>query len=598
MLTWQHLLDFKANEYEEAADGWGEVSNRARAARDSVRSAMLAKLRDTQTSGAAQAAIHDLDQLCRNFQYIHAECGLIRTALNGFATEITGAQKNLKAALSEAQQLGFTVKPDGSVEYPMPTAVPFAPRSGNTKSTPPVLALPAGGESVDSNKRKAEDIAERIGAALRGAFEADTRYRSALSKLKAPRGVQVNDAVWADAGQDTKDVQKSAGRYLRKSDIPKGRPPAENKKWWNGLSQEERDQYVALYPASVGALDGLPATVRDEANRVVLAEAHGTTTIQLENWLKKEPDRYQTYISPYTGYRVKNGLVETAEWEKWDEEKRRIEGRLKGMESIQSRFAASEKSGRPAAYLIGFDNDGPGHAAISIGNPDTADNVVTFVPGTGANLSTVEDNVQRAEILQQRARFASPGSNTASIMWMGYDAPQDLGAAEDKKYADNARGPLSSFLTGIAAANGGNVNSTVLGHSYGTLVAGETMRDHPGLPVDNAILVGSPGIGVDHAKDLNIPPERVWAATAKNDPINLVPPQEGAFSILNPMAYKRLFDDHSILYGVDPASDDFGGKTFKVADGDPVDSPDFPAHSQYWENESLEKMGDIVTGRQ
>ncbi|MFI1285037.1 alpha/beta hydrolase [Streptomyces sp. NPDC020858] len=37
---------------------------------------------------------------------------------------------------------------------------------------------------------------------------------------------------------------------------------------------------------------------------------------------------------------------------------------------------------------------------------------------------------------------------------------------------------------------------TVLGHSYGTLVAGKALTEHSDLPVDNVIFVGSPGVGM------------------------------------------------------------------------------------------------------
>ncbi|MFE7318481.1 alpha/beta hydrolase [Streptomyces sp. NPDC057555] len=558
---------------------------------------MLAKLRYTQSGAAANAALGSLERLSRNFQYIHTECGLIRAALNGFAAELAGPQRKLKVALDEAQQLGFTVQPDGSVQYPVSTVVPLAPSSGNAKPDTPALFLPGQRTGEDSNKSKAEDIAWRIGAAVREAAAVDERYRSVLAKLKATRGLTVDDAVWADAGQDLKDVRKAAGGFLKESDIPNGKSPADNKKWWESLSQEEREEYSALYPASVGALDGLPAQVRDEANRVVLAETHGATQLQLNNWLKREPDQYQPYISPITGLEVKGAMVETEAWKKWRERKGELEGRLKGMEDIQLRFNAFEEGGRPPAYLLGFSNKNLGRTVLSIGNPDTADNVVTYVPGTGANLSSIDGDVQRAEALQERAEYVDPSRKTASIVWLGYDAPQSIvGDAMEREFADNARTPLSNFLTGIDVAHDGSVNSTVLGHSYGTLVAGETMRDHPDLPVDNAILVGSPGVGVDHAKDLNIPPDRVWAATAKNDLINLAPPQEGALSILNPMAYKRFFDDHSTLYGCDPATDDFGGKTFQVPDGDPPGLGGIPAHSQYWDRKPLSEMAKIVTG--
>ncbi len=124
------------------------------------------------------------------------------------------------------------------------------------------------------------------------------------------------------------------------------------------------------------------------------------------------------------------------------------------------------------------------------------------------------------------------------------------------------------------------------------------MRDHPNLPVDNAILVGSPGTGVNHAKDLNIPADHVWAATAQNDLVNMAPPQAGDLAPLNPNEYRRLFDDHSAMYGTDPTSDEYGGRTFKVGNGH-LPGWHFkamPAHSQYWEGDSLDNMAEIVTG--
>ncbi|MGW7249581.1 alpha/beta hydrolase [Streptomyces decoyicus] len=616
MITWRDLQNFKAEPYQGAADGWGEVSNRARAAKDRVEQEMLAKLRDTQTGTTAKEALAALNQLSRNFQYVHAECGLIRAALNSFASGIAAPQRKLKHALEEAHHLGFTVKPDGSVQYPAPA--PLAPEQGtatpisdapalllpnNTQGTassgPPALFLPDKTPTIaNPNKVKAEGIANRIASAVREAAEVDARYQSILGRLKTTRGLKVDNATWADAARDLREVQKATGNYRKESEIPRGKSPADNKKWWESLTQEERDEYTSLYPASVGALDGLPATVRDEANRVVLAETHGEARQQLNNWLKNEPARYQAYISPYTGYVVKGARVETEAWEKWNEKKKELEGRLEGMKAIESRFNASEAADRPPAYLLGFDNKNRGHAILAIGNPDTADNVATYVPGTYATLNSVNEDIRRAELLQHRAGLSDLSRKTSSIMWLGYDAPQSIaGDAMDPKFADSARNPLRDFLSGIDTVYDGNVNSTVLGHSYGTLVAGETLRDNPELPVDNAIFVGSPGVGVDQATDLKIPADHVWSATAKNDLINLAPPAAGPASILNPMAYKRLFDDHSILYGVDPTSDDFGGRTFKVPDGDaPRWNGEMPAHSQYWEDEPLKHMGNIVTG--
>ncbi|WP_030985997.1 alpha/beta hydrolase [Streptomyces sp. NRRL S-1813] len=629
MITWRDLQNFKAEPYQGAADGWGEVSNRARAAKDRVEQEMLAKLRDTQTGTTAKEALAALNQLSRNFQYVHAECGLIRAALNSFASGIAAPQRKLKHALEEAHQLGFTVKPDGSVQYPASvslgleqgtaTPTPDSPAlllPNNTQETahagPPALLLPNNTQgtansgppalflpdktpgTANPNKVKAEDIASRIASAVRDAAEVDARYRSVLGKLKTSRSLKVDDATWADAAQDLKFVRKAAGEFIKEGDIPKGKSPVDNKKWWESLTQEQQDEYAALYPARIGALDGLPTTTRDDANRVVLAETHGTAQLQLKDWLNKEPDRYLPYISQFTGREIEGARVENPEWRKWNENKEELEGRLDGMSKIQSRCNDSAINGSPPAYLLGFDNQNLGHAIVSIGNPDTADNVATYVPGTGAKLSSIKADLDRADMLYDTAKTADSHRKTASVLWLGYDAPQDVFTdARHAKYADAAGVPLRDFLTGIDTAHGGNVNSTLLGHSYGTLVAGKTMRTHPDLPVDNAIFVGSPGVGVDHAKDLNIPADHVWSATAKNDPINLAPPLVGELPILD---NTKLFDDHSILYGCDPTTEDFGGKTFAVADGDPPKwNGDMPAHSQYWEGKSLRHMTSVVT---
>lgn len=609
-MTWQHLKDLKRSEYEEAADGWGDVSSRAYSAKERVENEMLAKLRDTQEGQTAEAALGDLGRLARNFQYIHAECGLIRTALNAFAAEVTAPQSQLKAALEDAQALGFTVHQDGSVSYPAgesasPYLKPIEAGTATPRTGSPLLPGASGGLVINPNKSKAEAIAERISAACRTAAEIDSRYRTTLSELKAERGLRVDDAVWADAAKDLQHARDAAGKYLRDSDIPHGKSPAENAAWWNGLSQEQRDEYISLYPSSVGALDGIPSEIRDTANRVVLAETHGTAQAELDAWRGKEPPRYEKYISPITGREVKGAEIESKAWKEWDEKRKETEGRLNGMQKIQDRLTESEAGHRPEGYLLGFDNSKLGKAIVSIGNPDTADNVVTYVPGTGSNLSGIGGDLIRTEDLQKTATRTGNGQQTASILWLGYDAPQDvLTDATSDSYANSAKEPLSRFLSGIDTAHtDGPVNSTVLGHSYGTLVAGKALAGHPDLPVDNVIFVGSPGVGVDHAKDLGVAPDHVWSAVAENDLINLAPsPNAVAGGLLGPLwppGVIELLDDHSILYGTDPTTDDFGGRTFDVAPGRaPGSDGPMPAHSQYWEGKSLERMAGIVTGQE
>ncbi|MFB7170936.1 alpha/beta hydrolase [Streptomyces sp. NPDC056254] len=320
--------------------------------------------------------------------------------------------------------------------------------------------------------------------------------------------------------------------------------------------------------------------------------------MEYDAWLKKEPEHYRPYISPITGREVKGAMVPTEEWKKWDEKRKEIEGGYQGMDAIQKRFDTyTSESSRP--YLLGFDGKDMGRAVVAIGNPDTADNVVTYVPGTFAELKSIDGDIGRAERLQAQAEATDPTKSTASIVWLGYDAPQGIATdATETKWADNAREPLGNFIQGIEEANHreGGVNQTLLGHSYGSLVVGETMSMHVDLPVDSAIMVGSPGVGVDRAKDLNIPPDRVFAATADHDLINLAPPV--ARDPLSPKAWWDSFDDHTIVHGTDPTTEEFGGQVFEVPDGKwPVEDWEMmPAHSQYWDDKPLRSLAGIVTG--
>ncbi|WP_261387008.1 alpha/beta hydrolase family protein [Streptomyces sp. BK340] len=608
------LKTLKLSEYSDAADGFRAVSDMASAAKDRIELQITVAMKKANEGEAAHAADGQLRELAKNFHYTQVECGLVSTALDGFVYDLEAARKKLDAVVEEAHAKKFTVNSDGSVSYPPAGEKTDGklPEGGTITSlaedpTADAIGRYAANIDPNPNAQYAQEYADLIADAVKEATEADEKWAPKLRALKADDDLTVSDRDWADAKKDTAGVLKGAEDYLHSiKEPPKHGTPKENAEWWKSLTDEQRADYIAVHPDSIGWMDGLPATVRDEANRTVLAETRGATQIELDAWMAKEPDRFTTVhqLNPNTGEEVDVQVRDPEkenEWQKWEAKRKELQGRIDGMDSIQSRYDNFTGADGTRPYLLGFDNKNLGHAAVSIGNPDSADNVVTYVPGTGSNLGGIDGEIRRAEALQAKAERTDLTHSTASIVWLGYDAPQSLvpDATDDTTWADNARGPLSNFLTGLDTAHhGGHVNSTLLGHSYGSLVAGETMRDHPNLPVDNAILVGSPGTGVNHAKDLNIPTDHVWAATAKNDLVNMAPPPAGRLAPLNPKAYMQLFDDHSAMYGTDPTSNEFGGRTFGVPNGH---LPGWhlklmPAHSQYWEGDSLDHMAEIVTG--
>jgi hypothetical protein len=182
------------------------------------------------------------------------------------------------------------------------------------------------------------------------------------------------------------------------------------------------------------------------------------------------------------------------------------------------------------------------------------------------------------------ARKADPSAQTAVVMWLGYDAPDGLSNAGDDQYADHAAGDFRRFQAGLRATQeAGDSNHTVLGHSYGTLVVGHAASDGHSLDADQAILIASPGVDVDHATDLSLrhhdtSGDNVWTTTAKNDMIRRVP-------------------NWDLAHGAEPTSSDFGANVFESDPGDP--DHEKLVHSEYWDkgNKARKGLASIITGQ-
>jgi pimeloyl-ACP methyl ester carboxylesterase len=266
-----------------------------------------------------------------------------------------------------------------------------------------------------------------------------------------------------------------------------------------------------------------------------------------------------------------------------------LDNKLKGMDQINDRLN-HPLPGQPSAYLLGINTANAGQAIVAVGNPDHAQNVATYVPGTFAGLDGIGTDIHRADVMGQAAQSFNRVP-TSVITWVGYDAPQSIVPdATSTSFADHAEPGLRRFQDGIDAAHGaGPMNTTVVGHSYGTTVVGQTARDL-GLPANNLVMVASPGVGVQHASDLHLDGmpqnqvgQHIYSTKAATDPI------PAASNFDNPAL------DSVDLLGPDPTTGWFGGQRFESNSTNPLTS-----HSDYWNagSSSLREMGRIIAGGQ
>jgi pimeloyl-ACP methyl ester carboxylesterase len=245
-----------------------------------------------------------------------------------------------------------------------------------------------------------------------------------------------------------------------------------------------------------------------------------------------------------------------------------------------------ERSEPDRAYLVALDPAGDGRAVVAVGDPDRAAHVVTGVPGAGSDLGDIGGLLARTDRV---SAAAGAGERVSSVLWLGYDAPEFLGAAGVGSAREGAD-DLDRFQEGLrATAVGPPAHHTVVGHSYGSLVVGTAARDHH-LPVDDVVFVGSPGAGVDRATQLGLPGEHVWASTARFDLIRAT-----ALADRRPEWFDGDVSEDR-WHGADPGDHRFGGRTFTSAPGhwyNPV-----AAHSAYFDegSVSLSTLGAITRG--
>jgi pimeloyl-ACP methyl ester carboxylesterase len=165
--------------------------------------------------------------------------------------------------------------------------------------------------------------------------------------------------------------------------------------------------------------------------------------------------------------------------------------------------------------------------------------------------------------------------------------------------AEEARRDLQDLLVGVTA--GRDVHLTLVGHSYGSLVAGLAAAE--GIPVDELVFVGSPGTGLDDAADARlVPGATVWAGLAGCDPIGIgvdPRPQDFGDVPLSPIGrwLRDLFGSgdqaaEHLWHGRNPVHDSFGAVEFRT-DG-------AAGHSSYFDagTASLANLAAITTGRE
>ncbi|WP_153506468.1 alpha/beta hydrolase [Cumulibacter manganitolerans] len=368
--------------------------------------------------------------------------------------------------------------------------------------------------------------------------------------------------------------------------IPQG-SPAQTAAWWAGLSPQQQAAWLQQRPAELAAVAGLPAAVYDLVNRRELADDGAAARQQVAAALADltacgaydEAVARGIITSPEDLFAL--GADEALQISELSNEAALAMSVLLASATLMSKIHGTETSiaaepGGPPRYLLEYDLDdfgGDGTAVIALGDVDAAEHVAVLVQGATHDLTSIAGQTASAAAVLGMMDELGAGSN-AVVVYEGYDnptLPEALSGAQAVAGAGYLLDDLAGWQAAHQQATGTAAHTTLIGHSYGTVVASYAMQQGGSGLVDDLVVYGSPGLAVEDVGELGLPGAHVFAALDPDD-------------VLQDLANLEQQLGAPSLYGVDPADPSFGGTVlstwgvdghgdyFGYQDGQPTDT--------------------------
>lgn len=258
----------------------------------------------------------------------------------------------------------------------------------------------------EDRARACQEVTDDIAQALRTAEKIDKDLTSVLQRAEHGEFGTGNEATVAAAAADG-----AADPGLTPLAPPANGSSSQNAAWWATLSKAEQDSLVRDHPDWLGNLDGLPGAVRSQANLARIPAIRAQLQSQLDA-LNKQAD------SPLPGeYDLQ--LI--------GDQINAIEAKLHSLGMIQTTMAQGDRQ------LLFLDANQPRlEAAVAVGDVDTAQNVAVFTPGftstVDGSLAKYDQNMQNLKNMANDITDRNGGGKTATVAWIGYQAPNGAGA--------------------------------------------------------------------------------------------------------------------------------------------------------------------------
>ena len=519
-----------------------------------------AKSRVQSTGTAVDAMLTTLGSLNKDLDTLVNDVSELMMATSEASNGVWDVQTKVQECTSFTEQYPYlTISTDGTVDYDR-----FD--SGRTGNENTDKALKQSDDAENSTRStKSSELDGMVTGAINRAVEVDEAYRDRLKAVYD--GTYQCDETSASESQGLPDLPQE------------GWSATEVSAWWNSLTEDERKKIIAEHPEAIGNLDGIAMADRAEANKNRLPGAIEDAEREL-NDARERKNNSSSSLDPDQRTEVNND-VKSAE------------------QKLKDLLALDRLVNKEGYNLLTLDASGAGEdvrAAVASGDVDNAANVVTMVPGISTTVREGMDGMLKdGENLRDKAGY----DNTATVAWLGYDAPRGIPIMDKDpnpnnshtdymtaERAEHAAPALNGFHEGIHSwhqSQGTDPHLTTVDHSYGSLTAGTAALSTKTGVVDDMVLYGSPGGRADDVHEYNVPEGHVYASANDDDYVT----GKGT-GLKNKALGKGL--------GLAEEAAGFGEKPHNMS-GIRLISSNEGGHSDYWNNpEFVEDVSQIAAG--
>jgi hypothetical protein len=269
-------------------------------------------------------------------------------------------------------------------------------------------------------------------------------------------------------GKSVDDLEDLSTNELRELAEKYSKDPDAAHDWWESLTPEEQARLIENAPELVGGLDGVPALDRVAANANIAGdqiEANDKTIAEIER------DLDLLKLNPF-GSELTEKVLNDA---------------LKDLKS-ENKYLQEAVDGDVQLYTY---DKGADRIVEMIGNPETATQQLTWIPGTATDMKSFYGHGVQG--LSETLAKQVPGT-VAFVMKDGTYPQWDLShPPSDTSLARDLGATQAQFQAGLEASGFSDMPNTAVGHSAGLAIL--TASEQAGAHYSNVVSLS--GIGMD-----------------------------------------------------------------------------------------------------